>query len=758
MFDTLQKSLGFKMRYVAFDKSAIEIVVQEKKYQSVEYSEGGRLISQLFFNEGGEEELPGLSFQDKESGRLVLSKSSCERCYLVVDLEQFDAFSRLSPSQSLIVLQKVFRACLKNWNSQPFAKTERVAKGDLLVVFPWSISNADGSRAIIDRRPDSKRQEKRDTRNLLLFSFCDKEVEKPDTYTVFKKFSEECSHVDTVTFGDDKKEISPLRVQTVEGGFTPIDSRQSLETWKEKLTETQKKVAFSPSLGPERIEGPAGTGKTLSLVLRGVSLIESAIQEGVSRNIIFITHSNATKDNIATIFEANGITDAKLSGSLVNLQVITLQEWCIYELGNKIEETEVIDKDASDSKEYQRMIIEDVFESAYEDMDAGRKYLSHDFFSFLKNYDESPEYIIHVLHHEIAEVVKGRSQQDIDNYKKIPLSEHALPVVSEGDKEFVFNIYNSYQSSLENAGMFDTDDIVLSALNQLDTPIWRRRVDRDGFDVALVDETHLFNLNELSVLHHLLKSKAKTSIVYTIDRSQSVANSSLSYSDLKALLISGDQIETSLSSVFRSSPEVLSLACEILASGAGIFTALENPLDKAQPTLTFAEESKCVPPRLLSYDSDEEMISGSFEEASKLAEEIGCSKSRVAIIAASDVVLSEIKRIASNENKSHEVIEKRADLHAVRKADKSGGYLIAGIDYVGGLEFEGVVVCGVDKGRLPPADSLETDSRHFLKHASYNRLYVAISRARFGVSLLQNNNRGRSSLISSAVEKGLFEV
>ncbi|MGR2738144.1 UvrD-helicase domain-containing protein [Billgrantia sp. Q4P2] len=744
------------MRYVAIDKNAIEVIVQEKRYQSAEYAEGKGLV-EIFLADSSELNLPGLQVVDKESGRYVFSSNTFARCYLVVDVESFLAFSRLPVSQSLIVLQKVCRASLKSWNGNPLAKTERVTKDDLLIVFPWSFSNADGSRAVIDRRPDRKRQEKRNTRNFLLFSFCDKEVEKPESYTVFKRFSEESGLIDIPQCSQPIENKGHLKVQSVQGGFVPIDSRQSLDTWRERLTEIQKSIAFSTGMGPERIEGPAGTGKTLSLVLRAVNIIEDAVRAGLSKKIIFITHSHSTKENIATIFEANGINQEKLSSTLVELVISTLQEWCIYELGNKIEETEIIDKDASDSKEYQRIIIQDVYEKYNLEIDTAKNFLSSQLYSFLLESSSNVEYLIHVLHHEIAEVIKGRSQQSIVNYKKIPADQHAIPVVTDSDKEFIFKIYNDYQDALQSSGMFDTDDIVLSALSQLDTPIWRRRVERDGFDVALVDETHLFNLNELSVLHHLLKVTSRTSIIYTIDRSQSVANSSLSYSDLKSLLISGDQKETSLLSVFRSSPDIMSLACEVLASGAGIFTSLENPLNNAQSTLTLAEENRCVYPKIKGYSSEEEMISAAFEEANSLAEKIDCSKSKIAIIATTDSVLGDLKRRAAIENKAHETIEKRGDVATVAKASRSGGYLLAGIDYVGGLEFEGVVICGVDKGRLPPADSLETDSRHFLRHASYNRLYVAMSRAKYGLSMIYNNNRGRSSLLESAARGGLIE-
>jgi hypothetical protein len=44
--------------------------------------------------------------------------------------------------------------------------------------------------------------------------------------------------------------------------------------------------------------------------------------------------------------------------------------------------------------------------------------------------------------------------------------------------------------------------------------------------VLYIDETHLFNENELSLFHNLLKQDA-TNIVFTIDRSQAATDSAI---------------------------------------------------------------------------------------------------------------------------------------------------------------------------------------------------------------------------------------
>lgn len=77
----------------------------------------------------------------------------------------------------------------------------------------------------------------------------------------------------------------------------------------------------------------------------------------------------------------------------------------------------------------------------------------------------------------------------------------------------MFVIFNNYQHSLEMVGQYDSDDITLSALGQINTPIWSRRRSREGYDACFIDETHLFNINELSIFHYINKPEEQNNII-----------------------------------------------------------------------------------------------------------------------------------------------------------------------------------------------------------------------------------------------------
>lgn len=65
--------------------------------------------------------------------------------------------------------------------------------------------------------------------------------------------------------------------------------------------------------------------------------------------------------------------------------------------------------------------------------------------------------------------------------------------------------------------------------------------------------------------------------------------------------------------------------------------------------------------------------------------------------------------------------EEKGDLEAVNRAKMSGRFVLTVLEFVGGLEFSGVVLTGVDGGRVPPKVSgLDFDpSQNFLNYAAH---------------------------------------
>ncbi|MFK4583564.1 DEAD/DEAH box helicase [Bradyrhizobium ottawaense] len=328
------------------------------------------------------------------------------------------------------------------------------------------------------------------------------------------------------------------------------------------------------------------------------------------------------------------------------------------------------------------------------------------------------------------------------------------------DKGFVFTIFRFYHEYLSSAGQFDTDDVVLTTIGQLDTPIWRRRRTRDGYDAVLIDETHLFNINELQLFHYFTRIEGPYPIAYSVDRSQAVGDKGWSTEDIASnLLDSGDSAEQSevVRTVFRSSPDIVNLAFAILASGATLFTNFDNPMEAAASGFTEAEERLCAEPIYYHAANEQALIEGAFERAEALQKDLGCRRSDILIVSLNSNIVTELTEYARNRNKPAILLTRRGDATAVGAAREASQWVLGHADFVGGLEFHGVIIVGVDGGRVPPtANDEDSSSKSFLSYVSHNRLYVAVSRARYRVELLGEKARGPSRLVAGAIDSGLL--
>ena len=360
-----------------------------------------------------------------------------------------------------------------------------------------------------------------------------------------------------------------------------------------------------------------------------------------------------------------------------------------------------------------------------------------------------------MFRYEISVLIKGRSEGKFDKYNALQRPKLCLPLKTEEDRMFAFDVFESYQRSLEAIGQFDSDDITLSALGQLNTPIWRRRSIRDGYDVCFIDETQLFNLNELSVFHYLNKPDCISRIIYAIDKSQVFGEVGFTEEELSLLLNKEDlNIESSFSTIFRSSPEIVDLAFNILSANTAIFHNFDNPVEHCSYSFTTEDEAKCETPEYILCQTDEKIICDVLERAEKFHNERKVERGRILIVSTSQELTKQIVSGSTTPTRSMLLLKSKNDMKTVQNALNSHCFVLGDIDFVGGLEFDAVFIVGVDKGRVPPEGKEASD---FLKYAWHNRMYVAVTRAKYAVKLWGNVNKGDSPVLQSAITMGLLK-
>ena len=255
------------------------------------------------------------------------------------------------------------------------------------------------------------------------------------------------------------------------------------------------------------------------------------------------------------------------------------------------------------------------------------------------------------------------------------------------------------------------------------------------------------------------KEQSSNHIIYAIDRFQAVGDLGLSNEDYdKALKTEGsEENDYKFQTVFRCSPDIVNLAFNILSSGATFYTNFENPLDYSVFNFTRDEENKCKRPLYHYSLNDQSMIEDTFRLVESFCKETKCTHSKILIVAVNCELLSMVEKYANNRRKPIVKLKGRNDANTIRQATYNSKYVIGSIDSIGGLEFDAVFMVGVDKNRVPPTDNKTGEAYHFLDYAWHNRMYVAVTRAKYHVCFLGSSERGRSCILESAYQNNLLD-
>lgn len=763
------------MKYLLFDHKAIGTLVSKSVFQSVEYSQGARLIQHICDNlpsenlEGViiEHYIDGIMFVGEQSENVILDESddsndSSDKKIFCIDLTVCDILSeRSSPNDLLTVLQKSFRTATRIWSRQPFTSSERV-HGTKSIVFPFVMT--DRRRIVIERSNEVPRLLRRGIKfPLLAYKYNDEDAPQGEEYAnpnvlrhagelyiseyakIQKKYKTQ-SHAAKSEFNGTIAQITttaPVRGN----GFIFMD----YETQLSKLTETQRFVVEYPNTStPLRVDGAAGTGKTASLIMRAYNLLRQKKQQGIPFSIIFFAHSDSTNRRNRETFEyyeeSLSFMDAN---SPQKIQFTTLLEFC-REFAN-IPTEALAERDAGDAKTYQLLLIEDVLEKAKisNKIRTYKPLLSKELADLFDSAITSPSALTAMLQHEFSIQIKGRTDCTIDKYYDLQPIQNGLPCKSKWDKEFVFSLFNDYQNNLKDSGTFDVDDVIMEALSRLNAPIWRRERTTNGFDYIMVDEMHLFNINEQSVFHYLTRTIQKeVPICFALDYSQAIGDRGNISNDYITKAFGAEIEKRNYYTIFRNSPQIADFCASIAASGTLMFQeTFLNPYISTQSNFTQKEEKFSTMPILHMYKNNDDMLDSLNEHIEYLVKVLQCKPNDIAVI-------SFDPKLATNDFVEYfsKKTSKQFTLLDNNPLQNPKNYIWATPYAINGLEFHAVILLGVDEGRVPQTAGTSDVSQHFIKYSAYNLLYLASSRAKYRLILLGSNLNGISSCLEYALK------
>lgn len=742
------------MKALYFEEHAVRYLAQASSFQSGEFEDAVKLVKYL--RTGENTTIKRINCVTSKNIGFICNRTQTSALRaLIIDLTKMNGMFEYDDNSLVTIILKMIKFSVKRWDNIQLSDSEKYIDNNHAILFPFPYSEKHPIKILINLSPAPDFSSKRGISYLYAAGIGENRF---DVYYLdilnIKAIRDDASAVfnqNTKLEKEKNEDIDALQVTELDEINKKMTGFLDYDKWMHCLSKKQYDFVVRDLRGSERLEGAAGTGKTTTLVLRALYLCDVYKKRKEEFHAIFICHSVASKEYLKLMFESAStnpqILDSAYSQQSVTLT--TLQEWCTEYLGNKIGRSEVLDEDAQESKDLQARFVSDAYSQCYEhDFVSYRDKCSEEFVKFIEDNDKS--YVVEKLCSEISITIKGRAEQDYETYKELPRLEESIPVSAESDFLFVYLVYEKYQGMLSELGYFDNDDISLSSHAQLETPIWRRRRAERGYDAVFVDELHLFSYNELSIFHLLARDEKNMHVIYAVDKTQAIGDRGLTKENLQNSLKVKEDTSTRYNTVFRSSPQIVDLAFSILSSGAELFLNFENPLDKIMFSFNISEEKKALSPEYLLLPTDEEMIASVFTKVDQLSERLGCTRDKILVVATDRELLSNIIKQGECMRKPFEQLVRRGDYSTITKAEKHNRYVIGYIDYIGGLEFDAVVIVGVDKGRVPQVTSSE--SRIYQNYEWHNRMYVAITRAKYAVVIMGNKSRTPSSLLQNAIE------
>ena len=751
--------------YIYLTLDALRELINENICRSAEFAESEPFINILRTQSTDNWQHSKIRVHTTQRGLFIYTPKLDNRHGLLFDLTTFRGFdANHNDDEIIMIFQNVMKFAIRKFDGEPLIGRERYfAENNSYVVFPMPfVAKKSAPKVLIHY--DEEYASKKNVQYLTAYYYSTDSLgvfNPANTNKAIEDFKKESfdtsisKHVQNTSL-----DVTALETNIDGNSHVDFDYIYGYDKKLQMLTAPQKAFVLSAGNGAERLEGAAGTGKTITLVLRCIRLLKENSANDTEYHIIFFTHSKAVLEHINELFAENyeefreHIED-KSNRPKVSIFITTLQDWCSWQLLgiNHIEDTEFIDKDASYSKQLQNEYIREACEQTLQKYDSAFLYklCSKAFLDFIMS--PITDNKLDTMRHEIAVYIKGKAKGNIDAYKSFPYNKSdGYPIQQESDRTIMYAIYKSYQDLLRLAHKYDTDDIVISAYRSISTPILERKREVTGYDLCVIDETQLFNLNELSIFHYTNKPDLRNRIIYAIDKSQAIGDWGISKTDLDEFFGTSDVDSRRYNTVFRSSPDIVNLAFGVLSSGATLFTSFENPMDLASTTITPLEEKKCLPPAYLLCKDDFDIIETAIERAEAYVREKKGKRHKILFCSTTNELHQSLCNYASKANKSFEVLLSRSDMNAVKKAELGGKFVFGEIDYVGGLEFDMVIILGVDKGRVPTEDETIQIAQNYINYAWHNRMYVAITRAKYAVLLLGNMQRDSSPMLKGIID------
>lgn len=514
------------------------------------------------------------------------------------------------------------------------------------------------------------------------------------------------------------------------------------------LSPAQRRILLSDAIlhHPLRIVGPAGSGKSLLMQLLVVRRIKDVVRSGIPVKLLYVAHNREMARSVRQRFEVLLADDVMALSEDVTLDVETLSDMSRDRLD--VGTDHVIDTDAEVAKNYQlEVVLKELDEALLKHSGLVQK---NPVLSSLQNDAALKRVFAKMVVSEISLAIKGQGLQK--NRRRYVESEKALSrlhgALSAPAREFVFDIFEGYNREVfDKYGLLDSDDLAISLLGKLRTPIWELRRKSLGYDFLFVDETQLFNENERRIFPLLCKSLSYVPIVLALDEAQSIfGQSSAGFAALGIENISNE----SLPSIHRSTKSIVDLAFFVVQHCGDLFGPDFPDFTDVADGFAADDHPLATKPALERCPTEQASF-GKFVR--KRVSELRKSNQRqIAVVIHGSRYWEGVRsELATGGIPFVEVLSRGESL-----APGTPVVALTRPEFIGGQEFDAVIIVGLEQGVVPPALSSNEPFNIALEQQTLREIYLSITRARYRVVFAISTGATPTSIIADAIQQSLI--
>lgn len=500
---------------------------------------------------------------------------------------------------------------------------------------------------------------------------------------------------------------------------------------------------------PLRIVGPAGSGKTLLMQLLAMRYLETSRKNSQPFTILYVVHNAEMQSLVCQKFEILGGAQYLEQGAPQKLTVSTLFAYCREQI--EFPTDAIIDKDALQTKLFQKQIVSDAIQRVF----LTRK-TDLEETNLLNKLAESSELLVLLAELIVSEIGIGIKGRGLTGGRSLYV-EADRPftrfhgILNQLERNIVFDVFEDYHRTVfQEYEVLDADDVAISLLGQLKTPLWEMKRKKVGFDLVFVDETQLFNQNERQLFRFLPKRTDKgLPIAIAIDEAQELRGSTNSGFGVLGI---EQMASESLQTVHRCTPDILKLAFFVIQRTTDLFGSDFPDFTQSSTTMIPANHPLSTRPRLVIRD--EAGISVLGKSVLREIRTLRRNKIRqIAVIVHSEKYWSSVIDFLKQEDIRLYILERRGE----RLDSKAPMVYVSRPENIGGQEFDGVICVGLEHGVVPPLVEGHIGIGEALEQQSLREMYLAFTRARYQLVIVNTRHSTPNHVLQMAVASGILQ-